>query len=77
MAQWTTLIDWIADNIYNPSECFWADGNLDWRAGIGHFCATNHSFGRIHGDATDGIFAQMLRDFEDKQTAVLVHMQCI
>ena len=77
MAEWATLIDRIADNIDNPAECLGADWYLDWRTGIGHFCASNHAFGRIHGHAADGVFAQMLCNFEDKQTAVFVHMQCI
>ena len=71
------FVDRLADDVDDPAQRFRTDRHFDRVSGIGHFRAADEAFGRIHRDAADRVFAQMLCHFEDEHTAVLLHMQCI
>ena len=54
------LVDRLAENVQHAAERLAPHGNGDARAGVDRLHATNHAFGRNHGDAADAAFAEVL-----------------
>ena len=71
----TRLVDRLADDVDDAPERLVADRNRNRRAGIGDFLTAHQAFGRIHGDGANGIFAQMLRDFENEAIALVRRLE--
>ena len=57
----TQLIDGLADEIHDPSQCSLANRHSNGIAGVHHFMATLQSIGRVHGHTSGGVFSKMLR----------------
>jgi hypothetical protein len=65
-------LDGFSNDIHDVSERSGADWNRDGGAGINHFCSTGKTFGTIHGNSADKVFAQMRSNLEDETTATKV-----
>ena len=71
----TGLVDRLADDVDDAAKRLVADRNRDRRAGIGDFLTADETFGQVHGDGANGVFAQMLRDFENEAVALVRRLQ--
>ena len=66
-----SFVNRLADDVHDAAEAFIANRNRDRRAGVGHVLAANQTFGRVHGDGANGVFAQVLRDFKNQAVAAI------
>src|SRR5262245_3053437 len=57
------FIDRFANDIEHPAQRFGTDRDADASAGIHHVHTAYKTFRRVHGDAADRVFSQMLGDF--------------
>ena len=73
--QRTGFVDRLADDVHDAAERFRADRNHDRSAGVRDFLAADETFGRVHGDRADGVFAEMLRNFENQAVALVLGFQ--
>jgi hypothetical protein len=71
-----TLVDWLADNVHDAAKGHWTNWNRNLRTGVTHGLTAGQTFGRIHCDGANGVFAKMLCNFEDKAVAVIVGFKC-
>ena len=60
----TSFIDGFTDDVDNATKRCWADGNGDWATGVSAWLTPNQPFRSVHGDCSDNILAQMLRNLE-------------
>src|SRR5690606_29793929 len=67
----------LADNIHNPAQGRFADWHDDRAARVRHGLSANETFGGVHGDGAHGVFAQVLRDFQNQAVAVIVRLERI
>jgi hypothetical protein len=74
-ANWTLLVDRLANHVQDASECFRSDRHGDRLAGIRHFGVSNHAFGGIHSDGTYRVFAEMLSDLQNQRPSVYIRVQ--
>ena len=44
---------------------------------IDHFGAAHEAFGGVHGDGAHGVFAQMLRHFQNQTLAIIGGFECV
>ena len=58
-----TAIDWIAQQIEDPSQSSLADWHGDRRTRVEDFHAADHAVGRAEGHTTDAAAAQVLLNF--------------
>lgn len=47
-ANWSTLVNWLADNINDSTECLGTNRNFDGIACVNNFLSANQSFSSIH-----------------------------
>ncbi len=59
-----SFVDGFSNDIHDASQGFFSDGDGDGFPGSGDFLSSYESFCCIHGDTADGIFAEVLCDFE-------------
>ncbi len=60
----TALVDRGAGHVHDAAERAGADRDRDWRAGVSGFHPADEAVGRVHRDASHGVFAEMLLHFE-------------
>lgn len=65
------LVDGFTDDVHNPAQGLYTDGDTDGIAGVVYLLATYQTFSTVHGDGTHGVFTQVLGDLRWK---VLCHM---
>ncbi len=71
------LVYRFADDVDDPAQGRVAHRHRDRTVHVGHFLATHETFGRVHGDAAHGVFAQVLRHFQNQSLSVVVGFQRI
>ena len=59
------LVHGLSEYVEHATQRFAAYGNGDACAGVDRLHATDHAFGRDHGDAADAAFAEVLLDLDD------------
>ena len=69
------FVDRLADDIHDAAERLVADRHHDRCAGVDDDLAANQTFGGVHGDGAHGVFAEMLRDFENQAVADIDGLQ--
>jgi len=73
--QRTSFVDRLADDVHDTAERFVANRNRDRSAGIGNLLAANETFGRVHRNGTNFVFAEVLSNFENQTVTVIVGFQ--
>ena len=73
--QRTGFVNRLADDVHDAAERFRTDRNGDRSAGVGDLLTANQTFGRVHGDGADSVFAEVLGNFENETVAVVVGFQ--
>ena len=71
-ANGATFVDRLTNDVHDAAKGHWANWNRNLGAGVANRLTTGQAFGRVHGDSADGVFAEMLRHFEDQAVAVIV-----
>jgi hypothetical protein len=71
------FVDRLADDVQDAAERRVAHRHRDRRAGIGHGSAAHQTFGRVHGDGADGVFTQVLGNFQNQALAVVGGFQSV
>ncbi len=69
------LVDRLADYVDDAAQHLAADRNGDGVAGIGDFQTADQAVGGVHGDGAHRFLAQMLRNLEHQQLAMVLGMQ--
>ncbi len=69
------LVHRLADDVHDAAERFLADRHGDHVAGVDDFLAANQAIGGVHRDRADGVFAQMLRHFQDEPIALVLRFE--
>ncbi len=69
------FVDRLADDVHDAPERARADRHGDRPAGVLHLLAAHQTLGNVHRDAAHGVFAQMLRDFQNQARALVVGFQ--
>src|SRR5690606_8891832 len=59
----------------DAAERFFANRNHDRVARVAYFMTTNQTFGRVHSNRANGVFAQMLCNFKNQTAAEVVGFQ--
>jgi peptide chain release factor 1 len=75
VADWTALVDRLADDVQDAAECLGADRHGDRAACVDRFLAAHQAVGGVHGDGADLRLTQMLGDLEHDQAIVGLHME--
>lgn len=70
-----SLVDGLADDVDDASQGFGTDWDTDGRACVGHALSTDQTFGTVHGDGADGVFSQVLGDFQHQAGLAALHLQ--
>lgn len=52
----TPLINGLTDDIHNPAQGLWADGDSDGGTSVQNLLPTHQTFSTIHSNGTDCIF---------------------
>jgi len=71
-AYWAELVNRFAYDVHDAAERLGPDRHRDLSAGVDDFVAANEAFGRVHCNGANGVFAQMLRNFEDERLAIVL-----
>ncbi len=66
------FVNRIAGHVHDAAQGRFADGHRNLRFGVGHFLTANQTFGRVHSDRTNRVFAKVLCHFEHQRLAVVV-----
>ncbi len=66
MIKRSAFVDWLANDVKNPSEGFFANGNSDHVTGVAHLQAARETFRTIHGDTTNRILPEVLGDLKNE-----------
>ena len=66
------LVDRLADHVPEPAEGHVADGHRDRRTRVDHVRAAGEAVGRVHGDGTNAIVAEMLLHLGDHRRGAAV-----
>ncbi len=73
----TGFVHRLANDVDDAAERSFANRHGDRAARILHFLAANETFRRIHRDGTDGVLAEVLRDFENEALAIVLRLKRI
>ena len=65
------FVDGLADDVQDAAQGLAADRHHDLVAGVHRGLAANETIGAVHRDATNGVFTEVLRDFENEIPFVL------
>ena len=68
----STLVHRFADHVHDPPEGLRADGNDDAVAGVGDRLAASEAVRRVHGDAANGVLAEMERHLDHEIVLAIV-----
>ncbi len=60
------LVDRLAEQVEDPAQRLLADRHGDRRAGVGHLVAPLDAVGRVHGDRTHALVAEVLLHLADQ-----------
>ncbi len=71
----TGFVDRLADHVHDTPKSLLADRDRNRVARIRHFLAPHEPLGGIHGDGADGIFAEMLRNFQNEPVPVVLRLK--
>jgi hypothetical protein len=71
----TGFVNRLADHVHDAAKGFVTHRHLDRRAGVGHVLTTHQAFGGVHGDGAHGVFAQVLRHFQNQPVTAIVGFQ--
>ena len=63
---WTTLIDWLTNDIDDATESAWTDWHLNGVAGVLDGLATHETLSGVKSDGAHVVATQMLGDLEDE-----------
>lgn len=74
---WSTLIDWLADNVDDSAESAGTDWNLNWGTSVADSLSSDETLGRVKSDSTDVVTTQMLGDFENESVASSLNLKSI
>jgi len=69
------FVNRLAGHVEDTAKCCGPNRNHDRTARVSHFLTANKPFGGIHRDCADGVFAEVLRNFENQTVAVVVCFQ--
>ncbi len=69
------LVHRLADHVHDPAERLFTDRHGDRLAGVHDLLAPHQTFGDVHRDGADGVFAQVLGDFEDEAIAMVLRLE--
>src|SRR5690606_18549783 len=67
----TSFVDRLADDVHDAAERRFTDGNRDCGTGVGHFGATDETFGRVHSNGAHGVFAEVLGNFQYQTLTII------
>ncbi len=73
----TSFVNRLTDNVHDTAERFFANRNHDRVARVAHFVAANQTFGRVHSNRANSVFAQMLCNFKNQTAAQVVGFQSV
>ena len=68
----TCFVDGFADDVHNTAECLLANGDGNRCAGIGDVLAANKAFRAVHGNRANGVFTEVLGDFENEALTLVL-----
>ncbi len=74
---WFTFVHRLANNVQNTTQGRVTNWNGDWAAGVGDLCAAHETFGRVHRDAANSVFAQVLGYFQNQVLSIVVCVQSV
>ena len=63
---WTTLIDWLSNDIDNSSKALLTDWDSNWSSSISNSLSSDETFGGIKGNSTHIVSSKMLSNLKDK-----------
>ncbi len=69
------FVNRLADNVQDPAQCGFANWNGDWAAGVFDCLTTNEPFRRVHSNAANSTFAEVLGNFQNQFLAVVFGCQ--
>ena len=71
------FVNRFTDDVEDPAKGRVTNRNRDRLAGVFNRCATNETFGRVHCDGADSVFAKMLGYFKNQLLAVVFGVKCV
>jgi hypothetical protein len=77
LADWSTLIDRLTDDVDNASKELVTDWDIDRSTLINHLLATLKTLGGIHSNSADGVLTKMLSDLEHDANVVVLDLESI
>jgi len=72
---WSTLINWLANNVDDTAKETWADRHLDWGTSVNNSLATDQTISCVHSNGTDGVLSKMLSNLEDNTDIVFLNLK--
>jgi hypothetical protein len=50
---WSSLVNWVTDDIHDSAQSLWSDWNTDGCACIYDLLSSDQTFSRVHGNGSD------------------------
>eukprot|EP00049_Salpingoeca_infusionum_P017038 m.351566 g.351566 ORF g.351566 m.351566 type:complete len:400 (-) comp16279_c0_seq1:777-1976(-) len=72
---WTTLIDWLANDVKDTAKSGSTDWDLDGITSVCDWLSTHETLSTVHGNGTDSALTQMLCDLENETGAVVLNLK--
>ena len=69
------LVNGVAQHVKNTAQGFFAHGHSNGGPAVHNVLTTGQTVGYIHGQTADFTVTQMLRNLQNQQLAMIVHMQ--
>ena len=63
---WTTLVNWLSNDIDDSSEGGWADWDLNWSTSVLDWLSSDKTLSGIQSNGTHVVASQMLGNLEDE-----------
>ncbi len=73
----TCFVNWLTNNVHDTAKRFFANRNHDRVARVAYFVTTDETFGRVHSNRANGVFAQVLCNFKNQTVAEVVGFQSV
>ena len=74
---WASLIDGVSNDVHNPAEGLWPDGDTDRSSGINDFLTSDESLCGVHSNCSDSGVSKMLSDLEDESVFDSLDLECV
>jgi hypothetical protein len=74
---WSTLVNWLSNNVDNPAKKTRADWHLDWGFGVNTYLAANETIGGVHSNGTNGVLSKMLGDLKNNADIVILNLKSV